>query len=115
MIDDHLATLALENKDAILARSRRITREHRDIVDAWLAGESRVHWVRPNGGTTALLRYDLDVSSRDFCVALLEETGVLLTPGSAMDMEGYLRLGYAGNRDELVAGLPLISAFLDRR
>lgn len=114
MIDDLLASLALENKDTILSRSREITRSHRAIVDDWLAGEPRVSWVRPKSGTTSLLRYDLDLPSRDFCVALLEETGVLLTPGSAMDMEGYLRLGYAGNRDELLTGLPLISAFLDR-
>lgn len=115
MIDDLLACLALENKDAILQRSQEIARSHRKIVDDWLANEPRARWVRPKSGTTALLRYDLDLPSRDFCVELLEQTGVLLTPGSAMDIEGYLRLGYAGNRDELVTGLPLISQFLDRR
>ena len=46
-------------------------------------------------------------------MGLLAETGVLLTPGSALDAEGYLRLGYAGNRGELTAGLPLISQCLD--
>ena len=33
--------------------------------------------------------------SRDFCVELLQATGTMLTPGSALDMEGWLRIGYA--------------------
>ena len=45
---------------------------------------------------------------------LLAQEDALLTPGSAMDMEGYLRIGYAGNRQELIDGLPKISAYLHR-
>ena len=54
------------------------------------------------------------MTSRDLCVRLLEETGVMLTPGSAMDMEGYLRIGYANNPAVLTAGLPLLTQFLAR-
>jgi hypothetical protein len=36
----------------------------------------------------------------------------MLTPGSAMDMEGYLRIGYANGADILRKGLKLISRFL---
>ena len=35
--------------------------------------------------------------SEAFCLRLLEAEGVLLTPGSAMDAEGYLRIGYAND------------------
>jgi aspartate/methionine/tyrosine aminotransferase len=52
--------------------------------------------------------------SRDFCVQLLEATGVLFTPGSAMDAEGAVRVGYANNEAVLRAGLPLVSGFLRR-
>ncbi len=114
MIDDLLSCLALENADRILDRTRRITRDQRLIVDDWIASEPRISWVRPRSGTTALLRYDLDRPSRQVCVDLVEQEGVLLTPGSAMDMEGYLRIGYAGNREELIDGLPKISAYLHR-
>lgn len=51
------------------------------------------HHVRPASGTTALLRYAVDLPSEDPCVRLLEAEGVLFTPGSALDMEGYLRIG----------------------
>jgi aspartate/methionine/tyrosine aminotransferase len=115
MIDDHFAALALENRDAVLARSRAITRRNLAILAEWVDGEKLVSWVRPRSGTTALLRIDLPVTSRDFCIALLEETGVMLTPGSAMDMEGHVRIGYANGTDVLETGLARISAFLARQ
>ena len=36
----------------------------------------------------------------------------MLTPGSALDMEGYLRIGYANNRAVLAEGLERVSRFL---
>jgi aspartate/methionine/tyrosine aminotransferase len=52
------------------------------------------------------------MTSREFCVRLVEETGVMLTPGSALGVEGYLRIGYANNSQVLVDGLPRLSEFL---
>ncbi|MCG7573170.1 aminotransferase [Phaeobacter sp. CNT1-3] len=113
-IDEFLAAIALENRDKILSRSRQITRDNLAILEEWIAGEPLISWVKPKSGTTALLRYDLDMSSRDFCVTLLQEEGVMLTPGSAMDMEGWLRIGYTNPTDDLTAGLARMSAFLKR-
>ncbi|MEE9428514.1 MAG: aminotransferase, partial [Paracoccaceae bacterium] len=62
--------------------------------------------------TVALLKYDFDMSSREFCVQLLEHSGVMLTPGSAMDMEGYLRIGFANTAEILTEGLEKLSEFL---
>jgi aspartate/methionine/tyrosine aminotransferase len=50
--------------------------------------------------------------SEDFCVRLVETTGVMFTPGSALDMEGYVRIGYANSRSVLDKGLALVSTFL---
>ena len=44
--------------------------------------------------------------------ALLDATGVMFTPGSAMDIEGYVRIGYANNPDVLKLGLSKVSEFL---
>jgi aspartate/methionine/tyrosine aminotransferase len=112
MINDYLAALALENRDKIIARSQRITRENLAILDAWVAQEPLITYLKPASGTTALLRYHLDMPSRDFCVKLLDETGVMLTPGSAMDMEGWLRIGYANSAQVLRDGLARLSGFL---
>lgn len=115
MIDDHFSALALENQDKVLARSRAITRGNLAILAEWVEREPLISWTRPRSGTTALLKYDLDMSSRDFCVALLQETGVMFTPGSTMEMEGYVRIGYANDEKVLTAGLAKVSEFLAKR
>lgn len=112
MIDDHFAALALEHSDKILARSQAITRGNLKILAEWVESEPLISWIPPKSGTTALLKYHLDMPSRDFCIALLKETGVMFTPGSAMEMEGYVRIGYANSEDVLRAGLTRVSEFL---
>ena len=112
MLDDHFAAIALENRDRILARSHAITRRNLAVLAEWVEGEPLVSWVQPRSGTTALLKYDLPLTSEAFCTRLLERTGVMLTPGSAMDMEGYLRIGYANGEAILREGLKRLSAFL---
>jgi aspartate/methionine/tyrosine aminotransferase len=115
MLDDHFAAIALENRDTILARSRRIVRANLAILDAWVSAEPGASHVRPRAGTTTLLKHPQATPSRDFCVQLLEATGVLFTPGSAMDAEGFVRVGYANNEAVLRAGLQLVSGFLRGR
>lgn len=112
MINDHLASLALENHGKILQRSRDITRTNLAVLSKWVEAEPLISWVKPKSGTTCLLKYALDIPSRDFCVELLKQTGVMLTPGSAMGMEGYLRIGFANDTNVLKKGLLLISEFL---
>ena len=112
MLDDHFASIALEHRDAILARNRAIVRENLAILDRWVAEEPAISYIKPKGGTVALLKYDFDLPSRDFCVRLLEAEGVMFTPGSALDMEGYVRIGYANNRTVLEEGLRRVSRFL---
>ena len=113
-LDDHFAALALEHRDKIMARAHRITRQNLALLDGWVKGEKLISWVKPKSGTTALLRYDLPMSSRDFCLALLEEQGVMLCPGSALEMEGWVRMGFAQKSEVMREGLARMSRFLGR-
>jgi aspartate/methionine/tyrosine aminotransferase len=112
MVDDLLAALAMENYEKILVRSHEITRSNLRTLAEWVEQETMISWVQPRSGTTALLKYELNMSSREFCTSLLQETGVLFTPGSAFDMEGQVRIGYANGSAVLSAGLEKVSAFL---
>ena len=115
VINDFLATLALENHQSLLTRSKLITRRNLEMLAKWVDSEPSIDWVQPSSGTTTLLKYDLAMSSRDFCIELLKETGVMFTPGSAMGMEGYVRIGYANPTAVLQQGLKLVSKFLTDR
>ncbi len=112
VIDDHFAALALENRDKLLARSQKITRGNLSILSDWVEAEPLITWVKPRSGTTALLKYDLPIPSRDLCIDLLGQTGVMFTPGSALGVEGYVRIGYANGPEILKAGLARVSAYL---
>ncbi len=112
MLDDLFASIALENRGAILRRSREILRGNLAILDAWILAEPGLSYVKPSSGTTALVRYDLPIPSEELCVDLIAKTGVMFTPGSAMEMEGHVRIGYANAKQSLEIGLPRVSAFL---
>jgi aspartate/methionine/tyrosine aminotransferase len=114
MIDDLLAAYALESHTAVLGRARGIVARNRTILDEWVGGEPSISWVRPQGGTVALLAYEFDMPSDEFCLRLLEATGVLFTPGSAFAMERTARIGYANETGILQAGLADVSTFLAR-
>ncbi|WP_329400457.1 aminotransferase [Streptomyces lydicus] len=113
-IDDLLACVALENKDAILARSHQITRTNLAVLDAWVSSRDDISYVEPASGTTALVRYDASIGSYEFCTRLLRQTGVLFTPGAAFDIEHTLRIGFADDTQTLRTGLRLTGQFLDQ-
>jgi aspartate/methionine/tyrosine aminotransferase len=112
MIDDLIASIALENHPKILARSRGIVRGNLAILDQWIEKEPAISYVKPQAGTVSLLEYAFDIPSREFCLKLLRATGVLFTPGSAFDFEGFVRIGYANSRDILAKGLEETTRFL---
>lgn len=112
-IDDRVAALALRHKDKLLARNLRIIRENLEILDSWVCRQPQITYVKPEAGTTAFLKYHIDMPSEDFCKGLLQETGTLVVPGKAFDMEGYIRVGYAFGKKDLEEGLKSISCYLE--
>lgn len=114
MIDEIIATYVLDNKEIILKRNHNIVRENLKILEDWVKGEPRVSYVKPRAGTTAFIKYNLDIPSMDFCKGLLDETGVLVVPGKAFDVEGCFRIGYAFDKEHLITGLEKISKYMDK-
>ncbi|SNT52553.1 Aspartate/methionine/tyrosine aminotransferase [Bacillus sp. OK838] len=112
MLDDILAVHALKNYDKILDRNRKIIKENLSILDAWVEQEPLMSYVKPRAGTTAMLKYDLPVSSEDFCIGLFKANGAFLTPGSCFDIEGHVRIGYACKTEVLEQGLQKVSEYL---
>jgi aspartate/methionine/tyrosine aminotransferase len=112
VLDDALAAAALEHRDAVLARSLAIVRGNLALVDAWLAREPRLHYVRPRAGTTALIHYGYDVDSVDFCQNMFDLNGAFVMPGIAFGEERSFRLGYACAGEVLAGGLAAVSAYL---
>ncbi|HDK7158063.1 TPA: aminotransferase [Clostridium botulinum] len=112
VLDDIFASLALENKGAILERNRKIVMTNRELLHQWVSSEPRVSYVKPVAGNTALIYYDADMHSYEFCEKLLKETGVFYTPGECFDLDYCFRIGYAFDSKTLMEGLEKTSEFI---
>lgn len=114
-IDDYFASIALENKDKIFKRNIEKVKRGYEVLLEWVNSEPHISCVLPNGGTTAFLKYDANISSYELCKKLLSDTGVLLLPGETLEMDGFLRIGYCNDSDKLKTGLKKFSEWMNGR
>lgn len=112
VFDEMLAAAALKHRDKLLERSRKIVRENLQILDDWVSSEPHVSYVKPKAGTTALVCYDLDISSYEFCEEMYKKTGAFVTPGDCFDVPHSMRIGYAYGKQDLIDGLKAISEYI---
>ena len=110
ILDDYIASVALENKEKIQERNFRIMQQGFLTLANWLKENPIVSCVLPKGGTTVLLKYNKDIPSRKLCKDIQYKTGVALLPGETLEMKGYVRIGYCSN--DLENALPIISNYL---
>ncbi len=116
-LSDRLATLALApaTRARLLDRTRTILRENVPRVEAWLRDCGHpFEWTTPDAGAFLYARYGLPIGSTALTERLREEESVLIVPGDAFGMDGYLRFGVGERADYVLAGLERLKAFLDR-
>ena len=111
MFDDAVASIALRHSNAMLRRNQTIVRENLAILDAWVAAHEHFYYTKPKAGTTALVYYDFDVPSYDFCKRMYRETGAFVTPGDCFEQPHSMRIGYACDKQTLTEGLAALAAF----
>lgn len=112
IIDECIAALALQNADKIIKRNQKIIRECLSILDDWVQNQKHFSYIKPQAGTTALIYYDFDMTSKELCDKLAKQKGVFLTPGFCFETEHCFRVGYCKNPEELKNGLQKISEFI---
>lgn len=111
ILDDYFAAIALENKNCIQTRNFNLMHKGLGTLQAWLDLNPHVQCVLPTGGTTTLLKYNLNLPSEQFCQQFQHQTKVALLPGSVFDMEGYVRICFCADR--LKDGLQALTKFRD--
>ena len=112
MFDEHLAGIALKHCDKLLARNRAIVRTNLEILNDWVQSELHMSYQKPQAGTTALVFYDFDMDSYEFCERMYYETGAFVTPGDCFEEKHSIRIGYASDTQELKDGLAAMSSFI---
>jgi aspartate/methionine/tyrosine aminotransferase len=112
-LNDALAVLALRGREQLVARARRISSQNLARARQWVAEHGDlVSWTPPRGGLLALLRYRAPIPSRELADLLAAHYSVMLAPGSAFGLEGYLRLGLGQDPAVFAEGLARTAACL---
>lgn len=93
---EYLSIVALKHGDQILSRNKRILEENLKVSDAFFEKYPELFtYYRPQCGSVAFHKMNLDGSMEQFCEKLVQKSGVLLLPSSIYEYEGtYFRMGY---------------------
>ncbi len=109
-----LALIALQARETVLERSRRLLEENLTLLDGFFDRWNGVfEWVRPRAGCVGFPCLHDDLRVEELAVRLVREEGVLLVPGSIYDFPGnHFRLGFG--RVDLPAALAGLERFAHR-
>jgi aspartate/methionine/tyrosine aminotransferase len=110
---DHLATVALQHRDAILARTRAILQTNLPILEDWLrAFDGLFTWQPPDCGAICFARYDHAMPALELVEHLRQTCDMLLVPGEHFQLPQHIRIGYGCERGELEEALALLGPML---
>jgi len=109
---EFLSEIALRHREEIAGRNLQIIRQNLSLLDDFFSRHAnRFEWIRPKAGPIAfpkLIAGDIDV----FCDELVNESGVLLLPGTLYDHPGnHFRIGFA--RKNMPEALARLEKYLD--
>lgn len=108
MLSMELADKALAGpaRSKLKARARKLIRTGFDVLTQELNHHPGVFdVVPPQASAMSFVRFELPISSEDFCMRLLREKDVLVIPGSRFGVENHFRFSSALPEDHLRKGL----------
>jgi aspartate/methionine/tyrosine aminotransferase len=110
---EFLAEIALRHREQIAGRNLQIIKHNLGLLDEFFARHaSHFEWIRPKAGPIAFPKL-LAGNTEIFCDELVNESGVLLLPGTLYDHPGnHFRIGFA--RKNMPEALIQFEKFLDR-
>ena len=116
IIDEILASIALENYEKMWERARNILLPNKKIFKEWVSKQPHLKLYSDPMGTTCLVGYDYDVDSETLAKDAMEVDKILFVPGDYFDMPKTVRIGYGAFRDQqkLIDGLARLEAYLKK-
>ena len=117
IIDEIIASIALENYEKMWARARGILAPNKTIVEDWVKTQPHLSLKGDPKGTTCLIKYDYDVDSETLAKdAMEDERKILFVPGDYFDEPGTIRVGYGafGDPQKLIEGLEAFGEYLKK-
>jgi aspartate/methionine/tyrosine aminotransferase len=112
VLEQRVAIAALQQRDRLLARGRRIRDANFAVLRKWMQGHRRLRWVEPDGAPICFPMLPKGTDDVAFATRLVEERGTLVGPGSLQGLKGHFRLGWGMLPGKLEPGLRQLDAAL---
>ncbi|HYH11517.1 MAG TPA: aminotransferase class I/II-fold pyridoxal phosphate-dependent enzyme [Thermomicrobiales bacterium] len=102
-LSDRFAQIAVANHSCIQGRNAQIITANLEKARNWFAdNEDIVSWTEPRAGLLAMMKVHGVDNTDALAERLAADAGVMLAPGSAFGLPGYLRIGI-GQRPQIFA------------
>lgn len=112
-MSDMIARVVIDEREHILPRNDQIITENLATAnDFFERNADLVSWTPPRAGLLAMLRYNLDIPSKELSDRLASEVRVMLAPGSSFGIEHHLRIGIGQRQDIFAEGLRRTERFM---
>jgi len=116
VINEEIAVAVLEQRDKILALSKRHVRENYGLLGEWLEKQLELEYVKPLGGATCFprIKEGIPIDVRRFYDLLLNKYRTFVGPGHWFGMnDRYFRIGFGWpSKKNLELGLESITKAL---
>jgi len=115
LISQRVTTLVLqpELRKKALSRNRKLLCGNLDTLVEWVKKHKDLfHFIPPQAGGMAFLRYNININSTELSTKLREEKDVFVVAGDCFGMDNYIRLGIGSEKKYFLAGLDLIDELL---
>ena len=102
-LSEHLATIALQKGkiEELREKARGVFRRNLKILRSWIEEcNEALSCVVPKAGASAFPKYNFDRDAREICEKLLEQEGILLSPGDYFGSPKHFRIRYGGHNEQ---------------
>lgn len=113
-VSEYIADIVVQpdRREKLLVHGRKMLNENVSLLSNWLQ-ENKAYFssILPRAGGMAFLRYNMDINSTDLVHRLRTESSIMLVPGDAYGMDGYIRLGVGAQKSHIEEGLKHLGQF----
>jgi aspartate/methionine/tyrosine aminotransferase len=104
-LGEAIALKVLERREEVLKEIRARMLSNYKVLKDWMDSQEWLEWIEPQSGVVCAPRLKRGGSTDELCKLLVTKYKTFTVPGSSMELDGHLRIGFGGDQEELVEGL----------
>jgi aspartate/methionine/tyrosine aminotransferase len=104
-VGEAIAREILHKRKEVLSIIMKAVKANFKIVKDWMESQEWLEWIEPKSGVIGAPRLKAGGSTDKLCELLVTKYRTFTVPGSRLEMDGYFRLGFGGDQEELIKGL----------